>query len=340
MSADGGLPLPLLLLGYICYTILVIGTILSGSNNFFSVECEDGVTRQCSIKGKKLKDSQGYYNPLAPGDKVEVQPEELDQGAGQILCLKPRSNAFVRWNVKGRLPQVLAANLDYLMIVTTTQEPPFRPRFVDRALAQAEQAGIMPVIICNKYDLAADEDVEFRLSDWENIGYQVLRISARTGEGIPELAALLEDRLSAFVGQSGVGKSSLINVLDSTCVLKTGSLSEKYGRGTHTTTKGTLLHLTLNESLMGGRHNARASIIDTPGVRRFVLHDISAQDLALYFREMKPLVGTCSFGMSCNHDKEPGCRIQEAVYSGVISEERFDSWQRICQEINSGSWEY
>ena len=93
------------------------------------------------------------------------------------------------------------------MIVTTTQEPPFRPRFVDRALAQAEQAGITPIIICNKYDLAADEDVEYRLTDWENIGYQVLRISARSGEGIPELAALLEDKLTAFVGQSGVGKS-------------------------------------------------------------------------------------------------------------------------------------
>ncbi len=314
----------------------MLGIVLSGSNNFFSVECEDGITRQCSIKGKKLKDSQGYYNPLAPGDRVEIQPDELEQEMGQILSLQSRTNAFVRWNVKGRAPQLLAANLDYLMIVTTTQEPPFRPRFVDRALAQAEQAGITPIIICNKYDLAADEDVEYRLTDWENIGYQVLRISARSGEGIPELAALLEDKLTAFVGQSGVGKSSLINVLDSSCVLKTGSLSEKYGRGTHTTTKGTLLHLTLNESLMGGRQNARASIIDTPGVRRFVLHDIASADLALYFREMKPLLGTCS----CNHNQEPGCKIQEAVYSGIISEERFESWQRICEEINTGSWEF
>ena len=318
----------------------MLGIVLSGSNNFFSVECEDGITRQCSIKGKKLKDSQGYYNPLAPGDKVEIQPDELMEEMGQIISLQSRKNAFVRWNVKGRAPQLLAANLDYLMIVTTTQEPPFRPRFVDRALAQAEQAGITPIIICNKYDLAADEDVEYRLTDWENIGYQVLRISARSGEGIPELAALLEDKLTAFVGQSGVGKSSLINVLDSSCVLKTGSLSEKYGRGTHTTTKGTLIHLTLNESLMGGRQNARASIIDTPGVRRFVLHDIASADLALYFREMKPLLGTCSFGMSCNHNQEPGCKIQEAVYSGIISEERFESWQRICDEINTGSWEF
>jgi len=315
------------------------GTVLSGSNNIFSIECDDNIIRQCSIKGKKLKDSKGYYNPLAPGDKVEIQPDELDVHIGQILSLVPRRNEFVRWNVKGRAPQLLAANLDYLLIVTTPNEPPFRPRFVDRAIAQAEFAGIEPIILCNKYDLCDDPDVEFRLTEWERIGYKVLRVSAKTGEGIPQLATVLENNLTALVGQSGVGKSSLVNVLDSTCVLKTGSLSQKYGRGTHTTTKGTLLRIKLNDALMGGIQNAVASIIDTPGVRRFVLHDIASCDLALYFREMKPLLGQCSFGMSCNHNREPGCKIQEAVYAGVISEERFESWQRICHEIDTGSWE-
>lgn len=315
------------------------GTVLYGSNNVFTVECDDGETRQCTIKGKKLKDSEGYYNPLAPGDIVEIRPDELDEQSGQVVSLAPRHNEFVRWNVKGRAPQLLAANLDHIIIVTTPDEPPFRPRFVDRALAQAEHGGIEPIIVCNKYDLCDDADVEFRLTDWERIGYTVMRVSAKTGEGIPQLASMLENKLCALAGQSGVGKSSLINVLDSTCVLKTGSLSEKYGRGTHTTTKGTLLHIKLNESLMGGRMNAVASVIDTPGVRRFVLHDIASRDLELYFREMKPLIGKCSFGMSCRHDREPGCKIQEAVYAGAISEERFESWQRICHEIDSGSWE-
>lgn len=315
------------------------GTVLRGSNNIFEVECQDGIIRHCSIKGKILKDATGYYNPLAPGDNVEIQIDQLDQDVGQILSIVPRKNAFVRWNVKGRAPQLLAANLDYLLIVTTPQEPPFRPRFIDRALAQAEYAGITPIIVCNKYDLESDADIDFRLTDWEDIGYTVLRISAKTGEGIPQLASILEGKLSALVGQSGVGKSSLINVLDSSCVLKTGSLSEKYGRGTHTTTKGTLLRITLNESLLGGRKNACASIIDTPGVRRFVLHDIASCDLALYFKEMQPLIGKCSFGMSCTHRVEPGCKILEAIYSGIISEERLDSWERISKEIDSGSWE-
>lgn len=317
------------------------GLVLGGSNNIFSVECDDGVTRQCTIKGKKLKDVEGYYNPLAPGDRVELEPDEQTEDEGQITGLVPRRNEYVRWNVKGRQPQLLAANVDQIICITTPDEPPFRPRFVDRVLAQAEYAGIEPVIVANKCDLdgAEDPDFEYRLTDWERIGYKVIRISAKSGEGMPQLAELLEDKLSVLTGQSGVGKSSIVNVLDSTCVLKTGSLSEKYGRGTHTTTRGTLIHLKLNEALLGGRQNAVASIIDTPGVRRFVLHDIAAEDLALYFREMKPLVGKCSFGMSCTHDREPGCKIQEGVYAGAISEERFESWLRICDEIRTGSWE-
>ena len=314
------------------------GLVLSGSNNIFQVECEDSIIRQCSIKGKKLKASMGYYNPLSPGDYVLIEEDKLVETEGQIIDLVPRKNAFVRWNVKGRAPQLLAANLDYIVIVTTPDEPPFRPRFIDRALAQAENQGIEPIIVCNKCDIPLSQEVEQRLQIWESLGYCVLRISAKTGEGLPQFAQMLEGKLSAFMGQSGVGKSSLINVLDSTCVLKTGSLSEKYGRGTHTTTKGTLLHLTLNESLLGGRYGAIASIIDTPGVRRFVLHDIDSKDLALYFRDMAPFVGHCTFGMSCSHLHEKGCAIQEALACGKIHPERYDSWLRICDEIDNGTW--
>ncbi len=320
------------------------GTVLSGSNNIFEVESineDDGssVIRSCSLKSKRLKSDIKYYNPLAPGDIVEFEVENLVDSKGQITDLVPRKNAFVRWNVKGRAPQLLAANLDHIILVTTPEEPDFRPRFIDRELAQAEFQGIDPVILVNKCDLAGAQDPDFlsRISNWEELGYKVIKISARTGEGLTELAEFLEGKLCALVGQSGIGKSSIVNVLDDTCVLRTGSLSKKYGKGSHTTTKGTLMHITLNESLMG-MHGAIASIIDTPGVRRFVLNDIAAEDLALYFKEMAPLVGQCTFGMSCTHTTEPGCKIQEALYSGIISEERFDSWKRICEEIRTGSW--
>ena len=317
------------------------GLVLGGSNNIFSIECDDGIIRQCGIKGKKLQTEKAYYNPLAPGDRVVIEPDEKTEEQGLILSLVPRKNEYVRWNVKGRQPQLLAANVDRIVCVTTPDEPPFRPRFVDRVLAQAEYEEITPAIVVNKCDLEAaeDPDFEFRLTEWERIGYDVIRVSARTGEGIPQLAEYIEDKLCVFTGQSGVGKSSIINVLDSTCVLKTGSLSEKYGRGTHTTTRGTLIHLKLNEALLGGRQGAISSIIDTPGVRRFVLHEIEPEDLQLYFREIKPLVGQCSFGMSCTHTHEVGCKLLEAVYAGVVSEERFESWQRIKEELETGSWE-
>ncbi len=324
------------------------GTVIAGTNNLFTVECEDEVIRNCTIKGKVIKTEKEYYNPIAPGDIVEIEPDELNDEKGQIISLQPRRNTFLRWNVKGRCPQLLASNLDYLILVCTPDEPPFRPRFIDRALAQAEHQGIPPVIVCNKWDLAEImqtdgreeefEEIDRRLSIWEDLGYKVLRISAKTGEGMQEFAELLEDKLSAFVGQSGVGKSSLINVMDNSCVLRTGSLSKKYGRGSHTTTKGTLIHLTLNETLTEGIQGRKANIIDTPGIRRFVLDDIEADDLAMYFREFEPHVGKCKFGMNCRHITEPDCAVRKAVEEGAITPERYDSWQRISEEIRTGSW--
>lgn len=317
------------------------GLILNGSKNIFEVECEDGIVRNCGLKGKVLKASEGYYNPLAPGDIVELNPESIEDDKALIDDLVPRKNEFVRWNIKKREPQLLAANLDYLLIVTTPDQPPFRPRFIDRALAQAEYEKITPVIVCNKYDLpeSKEEDFQNRLASWEKAGYKVLRLSAKSGEGMTELATLLENHLSALVGQSGVGKSSIINVLDNNVVLKTGSLSQKYGRGTHTTTKGSLMHIELSEALMGGVQGLTADIIDTPGVRRFLLHDISAENLQLYFREFVPYLGKCGFGMSCSHTHEKGCALIQAVEDGEISPERFDSWQRIIEEMKTGTWE-
>lgn len=361
------------------------GTVIDGTNNIFSVECEDGILRSCSIKGKQLKLDEKYYNPIAPGDVVMVEEDSLDEAKGQIISLEERRSRFSRWNEKGRKPQLIAANIDYIILVTTPDEPPFRPRFIDRALVQAEYENIEPIIVCNKSDLvqsasggafasgeaSANGEInsqggsssasgETNLQDgsssasekasanskinsqdgdlflkrveiWKKLGYKVLCVSAKNGDGIAELSDLLAGKFSAFVGQSGVGKSSLINALDQTQDLRTGELSQKWQRGSHTTTKGTLCHITLSDG-------KRADIIDTPGIRRLMLHDIMAQDLAMYFREFEPLLGKCNFGMSCTHTKEKGCAILAAVESGDISSERYDSWQRISQELRTRHW--
>ncbi|HON13997.1 MAG TPA: ribosome small subunit-dependent GTPase A [Treponema sp.] len=313
------------------------GLIVRGSNNIFYVRPLDsaeesdleilaGKELECRIKGKVLKGVQGYYNPLAPGDKVQIEVDPLHPGKALITELVERKNAFTRFNQKGMAPQLLAANVDMVLCVTTPASPPFRPRFLDRVLVQAERAQIPAVIIVNKWDLhEGDYDVDERLEDYRRIGYRLLLISALTGEGMDDLAALLSRRVSVMVGQSGVGKSSLINKLAPHAELKVGDLCEKYERGSHTTTMSRLIQL--QGSADGG------CIIDTPGVRRLMPDGIGPDDLALYFREFAPLVGQCTYGLSCSHRIEPGCKIMEAVAAGVIHEDRYESYLRLTDEL-------
>jgi ribosome biogenesis GTPase len=320
------------------------GLVIRGSRNVFTLRIETpgtpGGLFECRIKGKVLKGAEGYYNPLAPGDWVTCEPDPARPGTGRILALEERRNLFTRFNQKGRAPQILAANVDLALCVTTPASPPFRPRFLDRILLQGDIAGIPPVILCNKCDLLGDDpDVEERLEDYRRIGYPVLRVSALTGEGMDVLAGLLANRFSVFVGQSGVGKSSLINALAPGLNRKVGSLNEKYDRGNHTTTMSALLDLP-PEGLPASSAfpvppapGGRTRVIDTPGLRRLVPDGIPAAELILYLREFAPLAGKCTYGLSCSHRTEPGCKIMEAVAAGVIHEDRYESFLRIRDEL-------
>lgn len=304
------------------------GTVLWGSNNIFFVRREDGEELECRIKGKVLKGVEGYYNPLAPGDLVELELDPLHPGKALITGLGERKNAFTRFNQKGMAPQLLAANVDLVLSVTTPASPPFRPRFLDRVLVQAERAQIPAVILVNKWDLQRDHyDVDERLEDYRRIGYRVLLISAKTGMGLQDLMTIVSRRTSVLVGQSGVGKSSLINRLAPHAALKEGCLSEKYERGNHTTTMSRLITL---EGTDGP-----SCIIDTPGIRRLMPDGMGPGDLALYFREFAPLLGQCTYGLSCSHRIEPGCKIMEAVAAGVIHEDRYESYLRLREELEA-----
>jgi len=324
----------------------VDGLVIRGSRNVFTVQLEPPVpgTRspfptllECRIKGKILKEAEGYYNPLTPGDRVTVEPDDGHPGTGMIVALQRRKNIFSRHNQKGGCTQLLAANADLVLCLTTCQSPPFRPRFLDRVLLQADSAGILAIIVCNKIDLGCDDiDVDERLEDFKHIGYTVIETSAKTGAGLGELRRLIDGKCTVLTGQSGVGKSSLINALLPGLNIKTGAVNQKYDRGNHTTVLASLIDIppaVFNNGDNGNTGNV-TRIIDTPGIRRFVPDGITADEIILHMPEFAPLAGKCTYGLSCSHRIEPGCKIMEAVHAGVIHEDRYNSFLRIHDELS------
>jgi len=301
------------------------GLVIRGSRNIMTVRVDtpNGLTElECRIKGKVLKGHEDVYNPIAPGDWVTIERQN-NSSTAMILSVEKRRNLFSRFNQKGSSSQLLAANVDLVLCICTPESPPFRPRFLDRVLLQADIAGIEALVICNKMDIEYDDiDIDERLEEYKRIGYKLLFVSAKTGTGIEELRSIIKGKICVLAGQSGVGKSSIINALQPGLDIREGSLNEKYDRGVHTTTMSVMFDLADD-----------THIIDTPGVRRFIPDGIQSNELITYLREFSPLAGKCSFGLSCSHRSECGCKIMEAVHAGVIHEDRYESFLRITDDL-------
>lgn len=297
------------------------GTVVSGSNNTFVVRSDDGVMVRCSLKGKKLKGAEAFYNPLAAGDVVEWEP--ASEGTGSISALAPRRSLFWRYNEKGKAIQAIAANMDVVVCVTSAALPPFRPRFIDRVSLEPAFEGLPFIIALNKTDLGVDDDVAARMDDYRRIGFETMELCASTGAGIETLRGRIRGKTSAFVGQSGVGKSSILNALESGLGLKVGQVCEKYERGRHTTVS----------SILACLQDGETWVIDTPGFRRLAVRGIVPVSLGACFPEIRAAQAACALGPRCKHVDEPGCAVLRSVETGSIHEDRYESYVRILMEL-------
>jgi ribosome biogenesis GTPase / thiamine phosphate phosphatase len=266
-----------------------------------------------------------HADPVAIGDHVRYV--EAGQGRGMITEILPRLSWLSRpAPVPGErvFEQVIVSNANQVIPIFSVASPTPKWRLLDRYLVAAEAAGLPSRIVITKLDLAwKNSQLEEDLETYRKIGYSIQLVSSVTGEGIDELKSALQGKTSVLVGKSGVGKTSLLNAIQPGLGLRVKAVSSgEIGKGRHTTT-----HYEMFELGFGGR------LVDTPGMREFGLWDIDVDELASFFPEMVPYVGRCKFGLSCSHDREPGCAIRKAVMTGTVSPYRYQSYMRLREEL-------
>lgn len=295
-----------------------LGRIVSRFGQHADVIDEEGAILRCNIRRT--------VESLVTGDRVVWRrAQATEQGMqGVIEAVEPRDTELCRPDMYDGLKPI-AANVERIFIVSSPQ-PAFSDQIIDRYLVACEDAGIEPVILMNKTDLITQEErphIEQRLAVYQRIGYQVIHVSASTGEGIEQLREQFQQRVSVLVGQSGVGKSSLIDKALPEVSLVIGAISENSGLGQHTTTVARWYPLE-----NGG------ALIDSPGIREFGLWHLPKDRITFGFRDFHPYLGTCKF-RDCKHLDDPGCALRAAVESGELDEGRFANYHRIIQSLDT-----
>ncbi len=309
------------------------GTVIKSTGSWYQVKLEDAEILQCRIGGKFRIEGLKLTNPVAVGDHVGIELEAGDERRGIIRQIEPRSNYVVRQSPRRKHDlHLLASNIDQAIIIMTVIEPNLKQGFIDRFLLMTEPFEIPTLIVLNKADLYEEEEkaiVGGLTHMYENIGYEVLTVSAITGEGIEDLKARLNGKLSLLSGQSGVGKSSLANTIQGNLDLRTGEISDYSGKGQHTTTFAEMFPLDI-----GG------AIIDTPGIKTLSFNYLEPIDVAHNFREFFALSPDCRFGGNCLHRNEPSCAVKEALENGEVSPLRYENYLTLLDEIeNQNYWE-
>ena len=299
------------------------GLVIKNTGSWVTVRLDDGNTVNCKMRGVLRLKGLRCTNPVAVGDRVQVEDKGGD--APVVGEIEPRRNYIIRRasNLSKEF-QIIAANLDQAVLVATLTNPETSTTFIDRFLATAEAYQVPAVLVFNKIDLLDTDEWHKRLDElkalYESIGYPVVTMSAATGEEADALRAQLAGKMSLLSGNSGVGKSSIINLLVPDAHVRVGDVSHTHHKGMHTTTFSELLDLP-----DGG------AIIDTPGVKAFGTIDFERAEVAHYFPEIFKISDDCRFN-NCTHTHEPGCAVLAAVEQGLIAPSRFTSYLSILDE--------
>ncbi|MER3497453.1 MAG: ribosome small subunit-dependent GTPase A [Chitinophagaceae bacterium] len=305
------------------------GLVYKSTGSWYTVKDEERRFHQARIKGVFKIDDITSTNPIAVGDEVEIEKEELGE-AWIITKIYDRRNYINRQSPRvKRQHHIVAANLDQSILVATLREPRTSQGFIDRFLVACEMYHVPAVLLFNKTDLFRNKEAALfkKLREiYEKVGYTIVPVSVKENLGIEEVKSLLKNKISLISGHSGVGKSSLLNRLIPGIELKTQDVSGWSGKGLHTTTFAEMFDLPF-----GG------SIIDTPGMKEFGLVDVTRQEVSHYFPEMRERLVDCQFN-NCLHVNEPGCRIKQAVIDGEIDEDRYVSYVNILESIEEKNY--
>ncbi|MDX1910106.1 MAG: ribosome small subunit-dependent GTPase A [Saprospiraceae bacterium] len=308
------------------------GTVIKSTGSWYNVRINDtNEVIQCRIVGKFRLDNIPLTNPVAVGDQVEIQPEGQEQGL--IKKILPRRNYVVRQSPRRKHDlHLLAANIDQAILIVTVVQPDLKPGFIDRFIVMIERDDIPVTIVFNKADLYDASDMKRYLemkAVYEKIGYPCLLTSVPQKIGLEALKQLLKDKTTLVSGQSGVGKSTLVNSLQPALLLRTNEISDYSGKGQHTTTFAEMFPLDF-----GGY------LIDTPGIKTLSFNNKDKANIAHSFREFFQLSSDCRFGGACLHRNEPGCAVLTALERGEVSDLRYTHYLTLLEEVEEQNyWE-
>ena len=304
------------------------GFVIKNTGSWYSVKTDDGKVVECKIKGNFRLKGIRSTNPVAVGDHVEIALNQ--EGTAFITHIDERRNYIIRKSQNlSKQSHIIAANVDQAFLIVTVNYPQTSTTFIDRFLASAEAYSVPVVLVFNKRDILSDDERHYQQSMvhlYETIGYECREISAATGEGIEELHKLLKGKITLLSGNSGVGKSTLINQILPEANLRTAEISDAHNTGMHTTTFSEMLELP-----EGGY------IIDTPGIKGFGTFNMEPEELTSYFPEIFHFSKGCKFS-NCTHTHEPGCAVLKAIDDHYIAQSRYQSYLNMLEDKDENKY--